>query len=224
MQDAELQDIWKAYDAKLEESRILNLQSWVLKLQCFETTQAYKVRSKLVGLSVFKITSVIIGIVWVAFLGLLLYGNRFTNLYFSVSVSMVMLITMITIAGYIYHLYIISRIDYDGNITDTQEKLARLQSSTLLIVRIAWLQMPFYTTVFWHSSWIKLDSLVFWLVPVPITLFFALFAIYLYRNITPGNMHKKWIRALVMGGPEYASVIRSIDFINEIETFKKEMI
>ena len=39
MQNIELDNIWKQYDQKLEEARLLNLQSWALTLQNFEMQQ-----------------------------------------------------------------------------------------------------------------------------------------------------------------------------------------
>jgi len=49
-------------------------------------------------------------------------------------------------------------------------------------------------------------------------------AIFLYKNIRIENMHKGWVRSLMMTGPEYKNVVRSMEFLNEIEEFKKELI
>ena len=223
MEDIELKNIWQSYDRKIEEARVLNLQSWALNLRCFETIQTQKAKSKLDSLATFKIWAVVLGILWILFLGILVYGNRFTNLYFSISVSFIMLFSIIAVVVYIKHIIIIEQINYAENITDTQKKIAKLQLSTLKFTGIIWLQMPFHTTWFWHSKWILFSSLKFWLIPFPITLLFTLLAIYLYRNINLENMHKKWVRTLMMAGPEYKSVIKAIDFINEIDAFKKDL-
>lgn len=218
-----MKNIWQSYDRKIEEARVLNLQSWALNLRCFETIQTQKAKSKLDSLVTFKIWAVVLGILWVLFLGILVYGNRFTNLYFSISVSFIILFSIIAVVVYIKHIIIIKQINYSENITDTQKKLAKLQLSTLKFTGIIWLQMPFYTTWFWHSKWILFSSLKFWLIPFPITLFFTFLAIYLYRNINLENIHEKWVRTLMMAGPEYKSVITAIDFINEIDAFKKDL-
>lgn len=223
MEDIELKNIWQSYDRKIEEARVLNLQSWALNLRCFETIQTQKAKSKLDSLVTFKIWAVALGIIWVLFLGILIYGNRFENPYFGVSVSFIMLFSLIAVVVYIKHIIIIKQINYAENITDTQKKLAQLQVSTIKFTGIVWLQMPFHTTWFWHSKWILFSSLKFWLIPFPITLLFTFLAIYLYRNINLENMHKKWVRALMMAGPEYKSVIKAIDFINEIDAFKKDL-
>jgi len=224
MEDIEMKNIWQSYDRKIKEARVLNLQSWALNLRCFETIQTQKAKSKLDSLATFKIWAVVLGILWVLFLGILVYENRFTNLYFSISVSFIMLFSIIAVVIYIKHIIIIKQINYAENITDTQKKLAQLQLSTLKFAGIIWLQMPFQTTWFWHSKWILFNSLKFWLIPFPITLFFTFLAIYLYRNINLENIHKKWVRTLMMAGPEYKSVITAIDFINEIDAFKKDLV
>ncbi|MBL0183310.1 MAG: hypothetical protein IPP96_13835 [Chitinophagaceae bacterium] len=48
-----------------------------------------------------------------------------------------------------------------------------------------------------------------------------LLAIWLYKNLTPGNMHKKWVRAMIKNTPEHTSIMDAQDFLAEIEEFKK---
>ena len=224
MEDIELQNIWQSYDKKIAEAQVLNMQSWALNLKCFETIQQQKTESKLNSLARFKMFGIFLGVIWVLFLGILVLANHFTNPYFSISVGMIALFSVYAIIIYIKHIILIRQINYDGNIMDTQKKLAKLESSTLYSTRIVWLQMPFHTTWFWHSKWIVYTSLKFWLIPFPITFIFTVLTIYLYKNITPENVHKKWIQKLMMSGPEYKNVVKSIAFINEIESFKKELL
>jgi ABC-type dipeptide/oligopeptide/nickel transport system permease component len=224
MEDIELKNIWRSYDRKIEEARLLNLQSWALNLRCFESIQVGKAKSKLQSLSRFKIFAVVLGIVWVLFLGLLVAVNHFNNIFFSVSVTMVMLFSIFAIAVYIKHIILINQINYSENITDTQKKLAALELSTIHSTRIVWLQLPFYTTWFWSSQFIRDTGIWFWLIVLPVALLFCAAAIFLSRNITTENMHKKWVRALMMAGPEYTSVIKAREFITEIEAFKKDFI
>jgi hypothetical protein len=224
MEDIELQNIWQSYDKKIAAAEILNAQSWLLNFRCFENMQYQKAESKLNSLARFKIVGVIAGIVWVLFLALLVWGNRFENPYFGVSISMIALFSLYAVVIYIKHTILIRQISYDGNIMATQKKLARLESSTFQSTRITWLQLPFYTTWFWHSKWILFTSLKFWLIPFPITLLFVLMTVYLYKNIRIEKMHKKWVRSLMMAGPEYKNVLTSMEFLKEIEDFKKELI
>lgn len=224
MEDAELQNIWHEYDRRIEEAKLLNLQSWALNLNWFERTQMQKAKSRLSSLVRFKLIAIVPGILWILFLGILIYGNRLKNLYFTVSLSMILLFTLVAMVVYIKQIVLIRRIDYSESVTDTQIKLSNLQLSTLWIVRVLWLQMPFYSTWFWNSSLIDFSSLRFWLITFPITLFFILLTIYLYRNINIRNIDKWWVKRLMMSGPEYKSLIEAKKFVAEIEEYKKDLV
>lgn len=223
MEGLELHNMWKAYDRKLEESRILNLQSWVLNISCYATLQNQKAKSKLTKLLLYKAGVVILGIGWILFLGVLVYHINFRSLYFSISACMIMLITLTAIIFYSKHIVMITQIDYEGNIADTQERMSKLQTSILTVERITWLQLPFYTTFLWSNQLIMNTGTEFWLVHFPVTLLFGCLAIILYRNITPANLHKKWVRKLFLSGPEYNSILSARSFLDEIEEFKKDI-
>ncbi len=214
MEDLTLQNIWKTQDEKIERSLKLNL--FILA-----SMQTQKTQSKLNALAAFKTVAVIIGVLWSALLGLLIYGNHGKNIYFTVSIGMIMLFSIIAIVVYIKHIVLIRQLDYSASITETQKKLAGLQASTINIVRILWLQMPFYCTWFWTPELVSSD-LTFQLISFPITLLFTLLAIWLYKNISLKNMDKKWLKVFMNLGPEYKSVTRARDFLYEIEEFKKE--
>jgi hypothetical protein len=219
MDDIELKNMWKLYDQKIEEAKILNLQSRAISSKTFEYLQAHKAQSILKSLSTFKKQAVALGILWVLFLGILVYGNHFKNLYFSISVIIILFFTIIAIAAYIRHIVLLNQINYSESILDTQKKLTELQASSIKIVRILWLQMPFYTTFFWNTKWINSD-IKFWLITFPIFLFFTFLAIWLYRNISLKNADKKWFKIL-LGDKEWTSIINAKKYLEEIEEFKK---
>ena len=75
MQNIELDNIWKQYDQKLEEARLLNLQSWALNLQNFEMQQKQKVKSKLNKLIWQKCFLIFVGIFYTITLLLLIYNS-----------------------------------------------------------------------------------------------------------------------------------------------------
>ena len=193
-----------------------------LNLYLLESLQKQKAESKLNSLARFKLWAVVLGIVWVLFLGILIYGNWFKNPYFTISVFMIALFSLVAVIVYIKHIVLIRQIDYSKNITDTQKKLTELQSSTFNISRFLWLQTPFYTTWFWSTEMIGDMDIKFWLISVPITILFTFLAIWLYKNLTLQSLDKRWVKILVKNTPEYTSVVKARDFLNEIEAFKKE--
>ena len=212
MDDITLKNLWKAQDEKLDRSMKLNL--FIL-----DSMQKQKAASKLKGLARLKLVAVILGILWALFLGVLMYGNQFRNLYFTVSVGMIMLITIGAIAVYIKHIVLIKELDYSQSITDTQKKLAKLQASTFGN-RFILLQTPFYTTFFWSTQMIESSGIKFWLIAVPITAVFTLLTIWFYKNLTPLKIHKKWVNYLLKNDPEQVPIIQAQKFLKEIEEFK----
>lgn len=81
--------------------------------------QKQKAQSKLNGLARLKLVAVILNFV-VTVLGVLIYGNQLRNIYFTVSVGMIIVITIAAIV-YIYHITLIKSIDHSQNIADTQK-------------------------------------------------------------------------------------------------------
>ncbi len=213
MEDKILKDLWKAQEEKLDRAMKLNL--FIL-----ESIQKQKAQSKLNSLAKFKLGAVILGLVWILFLGLLIYGNQLQNIYFTISAGMILIFTLLAVIVYIKHIGLIREMDYSLSITETQKKLSQLQASTFN-TRFLLLQTPFYTTWFWSTEMIEGSGIKFWLISVPIAVLFTLLAIWLYQNLTPENMHKKWVNTFIKSTPEHTSVMEAQEFLKEIEEFKK---
>lgn len=222
MNDTELKNLLESYNHQLEEAKVLNLQSWVLNMQCFETLQKQKAKSKLKSLSNFKIVAVILGILWILFLAYLLYFSmQMPKIFFVISAGAILVVTLIAVVVYLHHILLIHKINNSENVLKTQETIARLQLSTLNITRILFLQAPFYCTFWWNMEMIKNSPYSFWLISFPIALLFMLASLWLYKNISIKNAHKKWFKIL-FNSPEWKSLIKANNFLQEIESFKKE--
>lgn len=221
MDDNQLNTILESYNQKLEQSRVLNMQSWVLNLQCFETLQKNKAQSKLKSLINFKIVAVVLGILWVSFLGYLLYYSmEKPKIFFVISAVAIMLVTSIAIIVYLHHIVLIGKINKGENVLKAQETIVRLKLSTINITRILFLQSPFYCTFWWTPEMIVNGPAAFWLISFPIALLFTFASIWLYRNISIKNVNKKWFKIL-FNSPEWNSLVSANSFLEEINTFKK---
>jgi len=209
-------DIWKAQENKLNRSLQLNLF-------LVNELQQGKAKSKLNRLANFKIFAVILGLVWTAFLGLVTYGGFFTgNPFFYVSTGIIFLFNVAALVVYIREILILRSIDYADPVVKTQAILARLKLSNFNIVRVLLLQIPFYSTFFWTTD-LLLNDLTFQLVALPVTFLLVLLSGWLYRNIRPENMHKKWLKAFMSAGPEHSSLVEAGDFLAELEVLIKEI-
>jgi hypothetical protein len=215
MEDLTLKDIWRAQDEKLDRTLKLNLF-------IIDSLQKQKVRSKLGALANFKLIVAVLGILWVVFLGLLIYGNRLQNMYFTISVAVIFVFNVIAVIVYFKHYVLLKKINYSESITTTQQKLASLQVSTINIVRVLLLQTPFYSTWFWTQDQV-MHSSKFWMISFPVTMLFVAFTVWLYISISPRNINKKkWVSRFMNVGMEYKSVTQARNFLAELEEFKMD--
>ena len=221
MNEKQVTDILEAYEHKLEQSRLLNMQSQALNIKFIEELNMHKAKSKLHSVIRLKSWLIVFGILWVLFLSFLVsHSLTPSKIFFVISAGMIALITAIGIAVYIHHIILIHSIDNSASIVEAQEQLARLQASTLNSGRILFLQLPFYSTFFFTPQWIATSPLSFWLIAFPVALVFAAISIWLFRNISLKNAHKKWFRFL-FSSSEWTSVTKAIEFMDEISEFRK---
>lgn len=223
MENTELKELLESYNHKLEEATVLNLQSWVLNFKSFEFMQSLKAKSKLRSLINFKLVAVVLGILWVLFLGYLLYYSlEISKIFFVISVGAIMAVTSVAIIVYVYHIVLLGRITNSENVLTNQENIARLQLSTINITRILFLQSPFYCTFWWNVQMIVNSPLSFWMISFPIALLFLLGSLWLYKNISIKNINKKWFKIL-FNSPEWTSLVKANNFLEEINSFKKNL-
>ena len=60
----------------------------------------------------------------------------------------------------------------------------------------------------------------FWLIQMPIVAIFTYYGIWFYKNIKIENINKRWFR-MMFWGSEWKSILKSGQFLKEIETFEK---
>jgi hypothetical protein len=207
--------LWKAYDARLEQSLQLNLR-------LLKEVQSQKTRSVLRTLTAGRVIGIVIGVLYEIMLCAAFWYVR-SQPVMAISIGVFIVVTGIAMGAYWWELLLIVRIGYAENIVDTQEKLAGIQSSIIRTQRISWMQLPFWATFFVSNELVRNGGPVFWAVEIPVVLAFTAIAIVLFRNLTPEKMeYKKWVRK-VAEGTGWKSVSRAIGFMREIEEFKKEV-
>ena len=214
MSTDEFQQVWKAYDAKLEKSLQLNLR-------LLQEVQSQKAKSVLRSFIASRIIGIVIGILYLLLLILAFWYVR-TQPVMAVSFAVFIICTVIAIGEYIHEIGVIQGISYGDNIVDTQRKLAGIQSSIIWTLRISWVQLPFWATFFVSNELLRKGGREFWMIETPITLLLAMLAVILYRNITIENAQKKkWVKAMIRAAG-MKSLTRAMEFLQEIEDFKKE--
>ncbi len=159
MQESELIELWRSYDRKLEENLILNRQN-------AQAITLIKIKSVVSSMAPIKIFVIVGSTIWLSFVGVVLY-RAYVNVspFFWYSIAIHAIILAFVIGVYIYQLVLIYQTDLGEALFDTQRRLARLKSSTLLIARLMFLHTPIWTTfsiperIFEHPVWRLFKSL-----------------------------------------------------------------
>lgn len=212
MEEQELKQIWQAYDDKLQKALDLNQK-------LVQTINADRVESKLAAFRRSHTAVMVLGIVWILFL-VFLWVNTLDNIYFLISVGGIILFNVYAVAAYIWHLQILSTINVADSITDTQDKLVRMQISLSNVGRVLFLQAPLYCTFWYSDEAVANAGPLFWGIQLVVVSFFTFLSIFLYKNVTYKNLHKKWVRNL-MDGFGGKKLRLAAEFMGEIEEFKK---
>ena len=215
MDNLEIINLWKKYDEKLEKTLFIN-HKLITELQ------QQKAKNALRPAKNYKIIAVIVGLTYASLIAYFLYHiYPIASIFLNISVAIHFFVTVIAIAMYIRQLVLISEIDQSENIVQMQQKMAKLQSSTIKVIGICFLQMPVFATCNITFKMINETPLNFWLIQMPIVALFMFAGIWLFKNINMRNMDKKWFKIMFCGS-EWSAILRSGRFLKEIERFESE--
>lgn len=215
MEERDILALWKSYDQKLEANLLLNRKNTA-------DITGMKVQSLLASMKPIKIFTLVVGVLWVLFVDTLII-NLFAiaNPFFLISAGIQVLLTKFAIGIYLYQLILIHQVDVSEPIVATQSRLTRLQSSTLWVARLLFLQLPVWTTFYWNKSMLENGNTFLYIIQIAVTLAFAFLAVWLFLNIRYENRDKKWFK-LIFDGVEWTPVIRSMELYKEIEAFEED--
>lgn len=219
MEDSNLALLWKEHQKKIDQTLFINKQ-------ILNAVVRHNSEIALRSLVRFKTKGVISVVVYLALLGLLLFYaithySSSAN-YFIASFTVIFLINVKALCDYIKHSIWLKNIDYDNNITETQQRLNRLQLSIFQHTRFMFLQLPFWTTFYLSNKWfphsVSLGYIIFQILFTGIFLYLSYF---IYRNLTIQNANKNWVKIIInASGGKY--VRKALDFYDEIEQFRAE--
>ena len=219
MDNLDIIHLWEKQDVKIERALAINKK---LLLEVLNQ----KAQSAISSLRKGKVFGIVIAVIYLIILGLILFyalTNYSSNLnYFIVSFGIIFIINIKALYDYIKHLIWTSSIDYDGNVTEIQQKLSKLQLSIIKHVRIMFLQFPFWTTFYLGSSWFP--SQVNWIYivfQIAVTGSFAFISYWAFKNLTLENIDNKLV-SHILSGSGGKQTKRALAFYKEIEAFKAE--
>jgi hypothetical protein len=209
MNAIDLQQIWQEQNEELNQSVSVNREQ-VLKIT------RMKVSSALAKAKPIKWFAIGFGILWVLFIySLIIHFLSMEYIFFVVSAGVHSVLTNIAIGIYIYHLVMINKIDNSKSVAEVQERLANLQSTTLVVNRLMFIQLPVFATFYLTPTWLEQMSTgrLFFVIG-QIALFTAA-GLWFFFNIKKENMHKKWFRFL-FSSQEWTSIEKANDIVDQL--------
>lgn len=214
-----LKELWRSYNQKVEENLVLNQKNAA-------DISKMKVNSLLSSMKPTKVFALIVGFIWVIAIGsmtinMFVYAYHKASLFLLYSAAIQVLLTILAMGIYIYQLTLIHNVDIDEPILSTQEKLARLKTSTLWVTRLLFLQLPVWTTFYLSESILVNGDTILLLFQGIITLTFTFAAIWLFLNIKYENRNKKWFR-LIFNGKEWQPILKSMELLEQIDDYKEK--
>lgn len=213
MEELDIKQMWRTYDQKLERSLQLNYK-------IIREMQTRKAEARIGSFKMNQVLGVIAGMIWLLLLAFLIL-HHLDNIYFTVSAGFILLFNVFAVAVYIRHLVLLSQVNISESITGAQQKLATIQASLNNVGRILVLQAPFYCTFWYNDQLIAHAGMQFWVINFVVVAIFVAGSVCIFRALTYKNINKKWVRAIVEGFGE-KSLIKAVEFLNEIEEYKAE--
>lgn len=217
MEDTNFVMLWKEHYEKIDQSLAINKKIIRdLTNQKAEAVMQLLVRHKKRG--------IIAVIFYLLILGALLFFSiadyKSEKNYFIFSIAAIFIVNVKALYDYIKHLAWAKKINYNGNVTDIQQQLSKLQFSIINHAKIMCLQFPFFTTFYLSNKWfpqgVGMGYIIFQLI---LTGSFTYLSFWLYKNHAIENLNKKWFRNMIAGSGG-KSVLKAMDLYNELEEFK----
>jgi hypothetical protein len=120
-------------------------------------------------------------------------------------------------------------VDYAAPVTILQKQLVRIRSHALLLLRIALLQFPLFMVylvigakLITTLNILRTGDTAWLLSQFALSIAFVPLVVWLWRKISPANMHIAWVGGMVrsVGGEGLASAMA---LLNELEVFDSEV-
>ena len=168
-----------------------------------------------------KIFTLLVGLLWVFSIGYVLIKltiNAYdqVSLYFLYSAYFQVMLTAMAVILYIIQLSTLYSIDFNKPVVILQKTLINLKASTLNVIKILILQLPFWTTFYWNESMFKNGTLPLFILQGAVTISFTYLSLWLFFHLKFENADKWWFK-LLLQGKEWEPLITSIDILNDME-------
>lgn len=217
MEDMDFINIWKEQNHSVEKRLVIH----ETQMRSFIDERVKNSLSSLIKLKAKGIIGFIIYLLILVYILVYALSNYSSALnYFIFSVSSITLINLKGFTDYFKHIMWINSINYNGSLLEIQKHLTQLQISIIQHTRIMCLQFPFYTTFYLSNKWFPYEvGNGYLLLQFVITGSFVYLSYWLYKNLIPVNLSKKWFRVIIADSGGEA-IMNALAFYKEIEDFQ----
>lgn len=225
----EVKSLWQAYDSKLERSLKLNLH-------CLGLIQTQKVKSQLEPILWHRAIELTVHLIAIALLvGFLI--NNFFQWPYALSALVLLAFYVMAFSNCVRQILIIRRMDYSNDIITIQSSLVMLRTHIVNFGRLTVLCIPTFLAypmvVSKAIEDLGLKGLSFmdiragypgnwWTIQITVSIILIPLCAWFYKLVSYKNIHIGWVRDTI---EKFAGtrVKRSLEFINELETLKKDV-
>ncbi len=214
MNDKELLNIWKSYDQKMSETLTLN------KAMAYEITK--EKLNKTINLLRFpKSILLVIGIPYTIILCFISWITYQAEAYIMLfGFGMISLIMIGTIIGYLYHFYLISKINHSEEIAEVQKNIAELKISSYNITRLVVIQLPFWSVCWMSIEALKNSPFIYGGVNLVVFLVLSYVSFWLFRDLSMTNTNSR-ISKFFFSGKEWEPILKSVDLLEQLREYEK---
>lgn len=226
MEIEELKTMWQLHENRLERTTRLNLHT-------LEMVQSHRAKSALKPLYVQNL--IVLTLHSIVIIGLVLFIlYHFSEAPYAIS-GLVLL-------GYYILLFInayrqiaeINFVEQGNDVVNMQSALARLKTHMLDFMRLSVLTIPAFlsfpvvvpkaladlnSTIFEGFNIIEQTNGNWWLVEVIVFSVMIPGGIWFYKQVTPKNINKKWVRRIIEKASS-KNVGKAVQYLNELEEIK----
>lgn len=226
MEIDELKTMWHTHITKLEESTKINLHT-------LDLIQSQRVKSVLKPLLIKNIVVLIFHLATIIALLVFLAFN-ILNVKYAISALMLLGYYILLFVNSYKQIMEIRNIDKNRDVVSMQSSLAKLKTHILNFIRISVLTIPallsFPVVVpkafadlninfFNGFDMIRHTNGAWWLVEIIAFAVLIPVGIWFYRQVTPFNIDKSWVRRLI-NSTTNKSVGKAIQYLNEMKEIK----
>ncbi|MEL6868006.1 MAG: hypothetical protein AAFP19_26510 [Bacteroidota bacterium] len=214
MDNTELQNIWKAYDQKLDQLLAVN-QVYALDL----TRQ--KLHRQISRLYRPKWTAIIIGLPYALFLVIVTTIAFLAQAYFvAIGFGAIALITIFLLMNYFYHLHLINQVRNNEEVLSTQQQLSKLRLSSFHSLNMAVFQLPFWSICWISTEALKESPLLYGGINLIVFLLLSFIAYWLYQQLNTTNKPSK-VRDFLLSGDEWEPILKAEEILEQLRAYER---